>query len=115
MNRDAEKEFLMSAYEYKGFGSKQYDLNRSVYITPYRGAYKNLAGVVITINGSPPKGTFLHEFGSNEIIFYFGADLKRITPFGHKKKYYDAVMFFLKRKGILTEEGKVNQNWKENA
>ena len=115
MNRDAEKYFLMSAYEYKGFEREECDLSRSVCIAPYQGAHKNLTGVVVTIDGSPPKGTFLHQFGNNEIVFYFGHKLEHITAHGRDKKYYDAFIFFLKRKGVLTEEGRVNQNWKENA
>jgi hypothetical protein len=71
MNHDLEKEFLMMAYEYKGFKREKCDLSRTVCLTPYRNTYKNISGVVVTIDGSPPKGTFLHEFGNDEVVCVF--------------------------------------------
>jgi hypothetical protein len=53
---EVELEFRQAVYSYRGMGSPSEDeLSRPLIITPFEGNYGR-AGLIIVINGSPPKG-----------------------------------------------------------
>ena len=42
--------------------------NRSILVTPYFGGYSQISGFVITVEGSPPKGTIILLLSSSKFI-----------------------------------------------
>ncbi len=65
---------------------------REIFVTPFNGAY-GFAGVVITINGSPPRGTFLVPADAipaaswSVIVHEYAGRVKRLTPTSHGQAY----------------------------
>ena len=72
--KDRLDDFLQTGGETRLFGSDWSrfldDLGREICVTPYTGAY-GYAGAVITINGSPPRGTVVVE-SHGKVAYWWG-------------------------------------------
>jgi len=60
-----EYRLRVEAYALRGWGPwglSEDELRRPIFVTPYPGAY-GVAGYVVTIEGTPPRGTFVVDVG----------------------------------------------------
>lgn len=55
--------FVKELFDHHGYSSTKEDRDRAVYITQFPGCY-GMAGCVITIEGSPPRGLIVVEYES---------------------------------------------------
>ena len=69
--------------------------NRPIIISPYFGAYSKPGGLVITVQGTPPKATIFLPLSSYKAII----DIQpiKVVPFGND---YNRLIGFLKRHEI---------------
>ncbi len=75
--------------------------DRKVVITPYGGEY-GTAGVVIVIEGSPPRGTFMVPIDAirtgDDVIFYHdGWRLRRFRPYDYAHDFMAVVHYVRER------------------
>lgn len=85
------------------------DQAREIVITPYGGAYGAVAGYVVAVNGSPPKGTFIVLAGyAGAPIYFVGRGKGRTyeSPVGRagKRNAWVIIMDFLESIGIPPSE-----------
>lgn len=64
-----DKEMVRTIYKLVRRTPRETELDRHIVITPYNGAY-GLAGYVITVNGSPPRGTLLVPLKEERIVVF---------------------------------------------
>ncbi len=97
---NAERHVLVSpaVEEFRALAARLYGYrtvdDREIVISPYEGNYGHAAGLVICVEGSPPKGTFIvHGIGwAVPRVAYVGAS-SRIRALQEKAR--DAVLAFL--------------------
>jgi hypothetical protein len=79
-------------YEGRAEADAEYQ-QRDLVCTPYVGNYQRIAGWVICVNGSPPKGTLIVSVeGPDEVpTFFLGATAKRMREKENKiiQAFYD--------------------------
>lgn len=92
---DQQAAFIRWAYGLFGRAPCEDDLQREIHVAPFFGCY-GLAGYVITVNGSPPRGTVIVQPASAEMVAMCSGALVRGSasveaPRIHKKRYAEAV------------------------
>jgi len=75
--------------------------DREVVITPYGGAY-GVAGVVVAVEGSPPRGMFLVPIdairsGDDVIVYTDGWRLRRFRPYDYTHDFMAVVHYVRER------------------
>jgi hypothetical protein len=71
----------MISREYWGTSMHDKKSGRSLIVTPIYGCYGHLTTIVITVNGSPTKGTLLYDKENQRAYYTHGDVFKRLFPY----------------------------------